>query len=150
MKTWLLVFVTAAEIFSMSAARAMPIEPRSLTWNIVSDREMSRLCRDHGLRANCEASPVTTYTRIIHYGRVRDNSVGAIRHRPTRRVHAPRPPRDRRALDLMLASAQHAPIAKATGMLSPVLELPRRAPVKESLNVPGSEYLFQSLDAVYR
>lgn len=54
MKTLLLVLATAVEVFAMSAARAMPIEPRSLTWNIVSDREMSRLCRDHGLRSNCE------------------------------------------------------------------------------------------------
>src|SRR5512133_3426223 len=34
--------------------RALPIEPRSLTWNIVSDRERSRLCRDQGLGQNCE------------------------------------------------------------------------------------------------
>ena len=37
-----------------NVAGAMPIEPRQLTWNIVSDAEMSRLCRDHGLRQNCE------------------------------------------------------------------------------------------------
>ena len=54
MKTLLLVLATAVEVFAMSAAHAMPIEPRSLTWNIVSDRDMSRLCRDHGLRSNCE------------------------------------------------------------------------------------------------
>ena len=54
MKSFLLILAIAVEFFAMSAARAMPIEPRSLTWNIVSDREMSRLCRDHGLRSNCE------------------------------------------------------------------------------------------------
>ena len=54
MKTLLLALATVAEILVMSAAQATPIEPRSLTWNIVSDREMSRLCRDHGLRPNCE------------------------------------------------------------------------------------------------
>jgi hypothetical protein len=35
-------------------AEAVPIEPRALTWNIVSDQEMARICRDHGLRPNCE------------------------------------------------------------------------------------------------
>ena len=54
MKTLLLALAAVAEILVMSAAQATPIEPRSLTWNIVSDREMSRLCRDHGLRPNCE------------------------------------------------------------------------------------------------
>ena len=38
----------------LSAVASAPIEPRSLTWNIVSDQEMSRICRNHGLRANCE------------------------------------------------------------------------------------------------
>ncbi len=37
-----------------SLAHAVAIEPRSLTWNIVSDQEMSRICRDHGQRPNCE------------------------------------------------------------------------------------------------
>ena len=49
-----LVIVMVAQVGSAVAAGAMPIEPRSLTWNIVSDREMSRICRDHGLRENCE------------------------------------------------------------------------------------------------
>jgi hypothetical protein len=49
-----LVIVLVAQVGSVVAAGAMPIEPRSVTWNIVSDREMSRICRDHGLRENCE------------------------------------------------------------------------------------------------
>jgi hypothetical protein len=44
----------AALVTSSVSAHAVPIEPRSLTWHIVSDREMSRICRDHGLRSNCE------------------------------------------------------------------------------------------------
>jgi hypothetical protein len=36
------------------AAAPRPIEPRALTWNIVSDAEMTRICRQHGLRPNCE------------------------------------------------------------------------------------------------
>jgi hypothetical protein len=40
-------------VMMAQAAQATPIEPRSLTWNIVSDREMSRICRDHGLIADC-------------------------------------------------------------------------------------------------
>lgn len=43
-----------ASICWSAVAGAMPIEPRSVQWNIVSDREMSRLCRDHGLRPNCQ------------------------------------------------------------------------------------------------
>lgn len=35
-------------------AQAVAIEPRSLTWNIVSDQEMAKICREHGKRANCE------------------------------------------------------------------------------------------------
>ena len=49
-----LVIALVAQMGSEVAAGAVPIEPRSLTWNIVSDREMSRICRDHGLRENCE------------------------------------------------------------------------------------------------
>lgn len=37
-----------------SAVAATPIEPRSLTWHIVSDREMARICTKNGLRPNCE------------------------------------------------------------------------------------------------
>lgn len=44
----------AAAVTLASTADAMPIEPRQLTWNIVSDSEMSRICREHGLRQNCE------------------------------------------------------------------------------------------------
>jgi len=36
-----------------AAARADTIEPRSLTWNIVSDQEMSSLCRRHGQSPGC-------------------------------------------------------------------------------------------------
>jgi len=39
---------------SSFAANFGPIEPRSVTWNIVSDAEMSSVCRKHGLRGNCE------------------------------------------------------------------------------------------------
>ncbi|MFO1153319.1 MAG: hypothetical protein U1E42_06595 [Rhodospirillales bacterium] len=35
-------------------AKAVPIEPRSLTWNIVSDQEMAKICSSHNERANCE------------------------------------------------------------------------------------------------
>jgi hypothetical protein len=49
-----LSLAAAALVTSSVAAHATPIEPRSLTWNIVSDREMSRICQNHGLRANCE------------------------------------------------------------------------------------------------
>lgn len=34
-------------------ASAETIEPRSLTWNIVSDQEMSSLCRRHGQSPSC-------------------------------------------------------------------------------------------------
>lgn len=37
-----------------TVAHAVAIEPRSLTWNIVSDQEMAKICREHGKRANCE------------------------------------------------------------------------------------------------
>jgi hypothetical protein len=37
-----------------TAAAAAPIEPRSLTWHIVSDREMAQICTKNGLRPNCE------------------------------------------------------------------------------------------------
>ena len=48
--------VTIAMVVSSAAslAHAVAIEPRSLTWNIVSDQEMAKLCREHGQRANCE------------------------------------------------------------------------------------------------
>lgn len=36
-----------------TAAAAETIEPRSLTWNIVSDQEMSSLCRRHGQSPAC-------------------------------------------------------------------------------------------------
>lgn len=49
-----LICAVIATVVSATAAGAMPIEPRAVTWNIVSDREMSRLCRDHGMRPNCE------------------------------------------------------------------------------------------------
>lgn len=39
---------------TVAAAANTPIEPRSLTWHIVSDKEMARICREHGLRPNCE------------------------------------------------------------------------------------------------
>jgi hypothetical protein len=54
MKTLFLGLAIVAVVLSTTTARALPIEPRSLTWNIVSDREMSRLCQHHGLRQNCE------------------------------------------------------------------------------------------------
>ena len=44
----------ATVIQPLTGLASTPIEPRALTWNIVSDQEMSRICRDHGLRANCE------------------------------------------------------------------------------------------------
>jgi hypothetical protein len=37
-----------------SLAHAVAIEPRSLTWNIVSDQDMAKICREHGRRPNCE------------------------------------------------------------------------------------------------
>ena len=40
-------------VASLTSAAAEPIEPRSLTWNIVSDQEMSRLCQRHGQTAGC-------------------------------------------------------------------------------------------------
>ncbi len=46
--------IIATVVSPVLAAAPRPIEPRALTWNIVSDAEMSRLCRQHGLRANCE------------------------------------------------------------------------------------------------
>ena len=45
---------TVAIIALAPAAKAVPIEPRSLTWNIVSDQEMAKICSAHGQRANCE------------------------------------------------------------------------------------------------
>lgn len=55
MRTTILAVIAAAAVTASAAtAAAMPIEPRSLTWNIVSDREMSRLCHEHGLRPNCQ------------------------------------------------------------------------------------------------
>lgn len=45
--------VLFALIVGMASAAAEPIEPRSLTWNIVSDQEMSRLCRRHGQTPGC-------------------------------------------------------------------------------------------------
>lgn len=50
----LMMLAVVAALVSANVAWAVPIEPRSVTWNIVSDREMSRLCRDHGLRPNCQ------------------------------------------------------------------------------------------------
>lgn len=44
----------AIVVFSASTAQSAPIEPRQVTWNIVSDQQMARICSDHGLRANCE------------------------------------------------------------------------------------------------
>jgi hypothetical protein len=48
------VLAVIGTVATAHQAMAVPIEPRSLTWNIVSDREMSQICRDHGLRQNCE------------------------------------------------------------------------------------------------
>lgn len=42
-----------ALIAGTAAASAETIEPRSLTWNIVSDQEMSSLCRHHGHSPSC-------------------------------------------------------------------------------------------------
>lgn len=54
----IVAFVSAASAAPAAPAaspmQSVAIEPRSLTWNIVSDREMSRICVNHGLRANCE------------------------------------------------------------------------------------------------
>jgi hypothetical protein len=50
----LMALLTVTAIVQAAPARATAIDPRSVTWNIVSDRDMSKLCRDHGLRANCE------------------------------------------------------------------------------------------------
>lgn len=36
------------------AVAGIPIEPRSLQWNIVSDREMAKICQDNGLKPSCE------------------------------------------------------------------------------------------------
>lgn len=44
--------LVASTITSM--AHAVAIEPRSLTWNIVSDQDMAKICREHGRRPNCE------------------------------------------------------------------------------------------------
>jgi hypothetical protein len=49
-----LTVFTLTMVAAAAPASAVPIEPRSLTWNIVSDQEMSRICREHGQRANCE------------------------------------------------------------------------------------------------
>ncbi|NJO55475.1 MAG: hypothetical protein HC834_02960 [Rhodospirillales bacterium] len=49
-----LAILSLVASFAASTAHAMPIEPRSLTWNIVSDQEMAKICRTHGKRANCE------------------------------------------------------------------------------------------------
>lgn len=38
---------------TIASAAAEPIEPRSLTWNIVSDQDMSRICREHGQAGSC-------------------------------------------------------------------------------------------------
>lgn len=55
--------IIAAALFALAAAgaslaapieaSAAPIEPRTLTWNIVSDQEMSRICREHGHAGSC-------------------------------------------------------------------------------------------------
>lgn len=34
------------------------IAPRSLTWHIVDDADMSQICDRHGLRANCEGMAI--------------------------------------------------------------------------------------------
>ncbi len=48
----LLALVTVCVGFA-GAASAETIEPKSLTWNIVSDQEMSSLCRRHGQNPAC-------------------------------------------------------------------------------------------------
>lgn len=53
-RTALIVLALVAKTSAVLAANPLPIEPRAVTWNIVSDQEMSRICRDHGLRGNCE------------------------------------------------------------------------------------------------
>jgi len=53
-KIVLIAVALVAQLVSVATVSAMPIEPRALTWNIVSDREMGRICREHGLRPNCE------------------------------------------------------------------------------------------------
>jgi hypothetical protein len=53
-KIALLTTVLSLVATAVDAATPLPIEPRSVSWNIVSDAEMSRLCRQHGLRPNCE------------------------------------------------------------------------------------------------
>lgn len=53
-KTLSMVLALVGVVSTASAAHALAIEPRAVTWNIVSDSDMSRLCREHGLRSNCE------------------------------------------------------------------------------------------------
>lgn len=48
------ILAGVAIFLSAAAANAVPIEPRSLTWNIVSDQEMAKICSAHGQRPNCE------------------------------------------------------------------------------------------------
>ncbi len=47
------IIVIFALLAGMASAAADSIEPRSLTWNIVSDQEMSQLCRRHGQTSGC-------------------------------------------------------------------------------------------------
>ncbi len=49
-----LVMVAISSPAMAKGIESQGIEPRSLTWHIVSDAEMSRICRSHGQRANCE------------------------------------------------------------------------------------------------
>lgn len=48
-----LAMAAVGGVFVTGAASAETIEPRSLTWNIVSDQEMSSLCRRHGQNPSC-------------------------------------------------------------------------------------------------
>lgn len=48
------VLVLILGIGQAFATTSTAIEPRLVSWNIVSDQEMSKICRQHGLRANCE------------------------------------------------------------------------------------------------
>lgn len=54
MKTLLIATFGLLAAATAATAAPGPIEPRSLTWHIVSDNEMSKICRQNGLRANCE------------------------------------------------------------------------------------------------
>lgn len=47
------VIAILALFAGMASAAAESIEPRQLTWNIVSDQEMSRLCQRHGQTTGC-------------------------------------------------------------------------------------------------